>query len=45
MHNSRIYQPLKAKVLRSSETYGHVKLPTTQRKIPEDKNPVIMYFV
>ena len=38
-YSSRTYQPLKRNILHSLEMSGYVKLPSTQRNIPEDQNP------
>lgn len=38
----RAYQPLKMKVLRSSETSFYVKLPATYSNILEDQNRSLM---
>ena len=38
----RAYQPLKLKVLRSSETSFYVKLRATYSNILEDQNPSLM---
>jgi len=36
---SRTYERLQMKALRSFETSGYVKLPITQRNVPEGKTP------